>query len=79
MGGLLHGRGCSHCNGAGYRGRMGLYEMLEMDRELVEVAAHESVSHFMQAARQHMRGKTILDHALEQLKQGRSTAWRATR
>ncbi|HEU0283344.1 MAG TPA: ATPase, T2SS/T4P/T4SS family [Gallionella sp.] len=72
-GGLLHGRGCSHCNGTGYRGRMGVYEMLEMDRELVEAAAHESVSHFMQAARQHMRGKTVLDHALEQLKQGSTT------
>ena len=25
-----HGRGCSHCNGTGYRGRTGVYEMLEM-------------------------------------------------
>ncbi len=72
-GGLLHGRGCSHCNGTGYRGRMGVYEMLEMDHELVTAAAQESVSHFMEAARRHMQGKTILDHALEQLKQGRTT------
>ncbi len=27
---MLHGRGCSHCNGTGYRGRLGVYEMLEM-------------------------------------------------
>jgi len=73
-GGLLHGRGCSHCNGTGYRVRMGVYEMLEMDRKMVEAAAHESVSHFMEAAQLHMRGKTILDHALEALKQGRTTA-----
>ena len=72
-GGLLHGRGCSHCNGTGYRGRMGVYEMLEMGRELIEAAAHDSPTHFMQVARQHMRGKTILDHALEQMKQGRTT------
>lgn len=71
--GLLHGRGCSHCNGTGYRGRMGVYEMLEMDHELVTAAAHESVSHFVEAARRHMQGKTILDHALEALKQGRTT------
>jgi MSHA biogenesis protein MshE len=25
-----HGRGCSHCNGMGYRGRTGVYELLEM-------------------------------------------------
>ena len=71
--GLLHGRGCSHCNGTGYHGRMGVYEMLEMGRELVEAAAHDSATHFMQVAHQHMRGKSILDHALEQMKLGRTT------
>jgi len=70
---LLHGRGCSHCNGTGYRGRMGIYEMLEMGREMVEAAAHESSTHFMQVARQYLRGKTILDHALERMKQGSTT------
>jgi MSHA biogenesis protein MshE len=29
---LFHGRGCSHCNGMGYRGRTGVYELLEMTR-----------------------------------------------
>ena len=38
---LLHGRGCSHCNGTGYHGRLGVYEMLEMGQELVDAAAHE--------------------------------------
>ncbi|MBI3222440.1 MAG: Flp pilus assembly complex ATPase component TadA [Nitrosomonadales bacterium] len=71
--GLLHGRGCSHCNGTGYRGRMGVYELLEMNREMVEAAAHESVNHFMQVARGHMQGKTILDNAIAQLCKGRTT------
>lgn len=71
--GLLHGRGCSHCNGTGYRGRMGVYEMLEMSREMVEAAAHDSTTQFMQVAHENMQGKTILDHALAQLKQGKTT------
>ena len=71
--GLLHGRGCSHCNGTGYRGRMGVYEMLEMDQKMVEAAAHDNATHFMQTAREHLHGKTILAHALEQMKQGRTT------
>jgi MSHA biogenesis protein MshE len=71
--GLLHGRGCSHCNGTGYLGRMGVYEMLEMGREMVEAAAHDTSTQFMEAARQHMRGRTILDQALEQMKQGNTT------
>ena len=71
--GLMHGRGCSHCNGTGYLGRMGVYEMLEMGRDMVEAAAHESANQFMQVAQQHMRGKTILEQALEQMKQGNTT------
>ncbi|MDP1871120.1 MAG: ATPase, T2SS/T4P/T4SS family [Gallionella sp.] len=67
---LMHGRGCSHCNGTGYHGRMGVYEMLEMGREMVEAAAHDSVGHFMTVAAEHMRGKTLVDHALQQMLQG---------
>jgi MSHA biogenesis protein MshE len=71
--GILSGRGCSYCNGTGYHGRMGVYEMLEMNRTLAEAAAHDSAVHFMQAARENMRGKTILDHALALMRQGRTT------
>jgi MSHA biogenesis protein MshE len=71
--GLLHGRGCSHCNGTGYHGRMGVYEMLEMGREMVEAAAHDNATHFMQVARKHMHGKTLVSHGLEMVAQGRTT------
>jgi MSHA biogenesis protein MshE len=71
--GLLHGRGCSHCNGTGYRGRMGVYEMLEMDGKMVEAASRDSTTDFMEVARAHLHGKTILFHALEEMKQGRTT------
>ncbi len=70
---LQHGRGCSHCNGTGYQGRLGVYEMLEMTRPLAEAAAHHDANHFMQAARESIKGKTLLDHALEQMRQGRTT------
>ncbi|BCK88574.1 type II secretion system protein E [Sideroxyarcus emersonii] len=70
---LLHGRGCSHCNGTGYHGRMGVYEMLEMGQELVDAAAHEDSSYFMQAARSHLKGRTLLDAALREMKLGRTT------
>lgn len=72
-GSFMHGRGCTHCNGTGYRGRLAVYEMLEMNREMTEAAAHESATHFMQVARQQMEGKSIIDQALEQLRQGHTT------
>ena len=74
VGGLKHGHGCSHCNGTGYYGRIGVYEMLEMGREMVDAAVHDSVHHFMQVAGEHMKGQTILDHAIELMKQGKTTA-----
>jgi MSHA biogenesis protein MshE len=70
---LLHGRGCSHCNGTGYHGRMGVYEMLEMGQDLVDAAAHEDNTHFMQVARDHLKGKTLLDAALHEMKLGHTS------
>ncbi len=70
---LLHGRGCAHCNGTGYRGRLGVYEMLEMTQPMVEAAAHQDSVHFMQAAHEYMKGKTLIDHALEQMSLGHTT------
>lgn len=70
---LLHGRGCSHCNGTGFHGRMGVYEMLEMSQALVDAAAHEDNSHFMQVARDHLKGRTLLDAALHEMKNGRTS------
>jgi MSHA biogenesis protein MshE len=71
--GLKHGRGCSHCNGTGYRGRMGVYEMLEMSHEMVEAAGHESANRFLEVARTRLQGETMLDHAMNEMKQGNTT------
>jgi MSHA biogenesis protein MshE len=72
-GGLLHGRGCSHCNGTGYHGRMGVYEMLEMGREMAEAAAHDNANHFIKVAREHMHGKTLLSQALSEMTSGKTS------
>jgi type IV pilus assembly protein PilB len=34
---VYHGKGCKVCNGTGYKGRIGLYEVMEMDDELREL------------------------------------------
>jgi type IV pilus assembly protein PilB len=44
--------GCSHCNNTGYRGRQGIFEMLEMNSELRELAFNRSgVSELRRAAK----------------------------
>jgi type IV pilus assembly protein PilB len=34
---IMHGRGCSTCNNTGYKGRVGLYEVMEITDELREL------------------------------------------
>lgn len=69
-GNIKQGRGCSHCNGSGYFGRMAIYEMLEMTQAIADAASHEKTSHFMDVAREYLKGRTLLDDAIRQLKQG---------
>jgi type IV pilus assembly protein PilB len=36
---IPHAVGCSHCRGSGYRGRLGIYELLLMNDELRDLIA----------------------------------------
>jgi MSHA biogenesis protein MshE len=47
--------------------------MLEMGQELVDAAAHDDNTHFMQTAREHLKGKTLLDAALREMKLGHTS------
>jgi MSHA biogenesis protein MshE len=68
-----HGRGCSHCNGTGYAGRTGVYEMLEMTAELVRAANRSDPNLFIESAHRHLKGRTLTDHALALVLAGRTT------
>jgi MSHA biogenesis protein MshE len=68
-----HGRGCSHCNGTGYAGRTGVYEMLEMTPDLVRAANKADPNAFIDAAHVHLQGRTLTDHALALVVAGRTT------
>jgi len=67
------GRGCSHCNGSGYAGRTGVYEMLEMTPDLVRAANRTDPNLFIEAAHRHLEGRTLTDHALALVHAGRTT------
>ena len=68
-----HGRGCSRCNGTGYAGRTGVYEMLEMTPDLVRAANKSDPNAFIDAAHVHLKGRTLTDHALVLVLAGRTT------
>ncbi len=73
------GRGCSACNGTGYAGRQGVYELLEMDAVLTAAATRGDPAVFMQAGRERMQGHTIAHHALDLVRQGRTSVAEALR
>ncbi|MES2325329.1 MAG: GspE/PulE family protein [Pseudomonadota bacterium] len=76
---FFHGKGCSHCNGMGYRGRTGVYELLEMTREVINSANHHDPSHFLKAAQAQMAGDTLRRHAVQLAVQGCTTISEAMR
>ena len=75
----FHGKGCSHCNGMGYRGRTGVYELLEITRAVADAANHADPSHFMKVATAQMAGATLRRHAVQLVVQGRTTVMEAMR
>jgi MSHA biogenesis protein MshE len=79
MGRYFLGKGCSHCNGMGYRGRTGVYELLEMTQTVVDAANNPDPAAFLKAAAQQMAGQTLRRHAVQLVIQGRTSIAEAMR
>ena len=73
------GEGCTYCNGTGYQGRMGVYELLEMDTALVDAANDEDTSQFIKLAREQMTHKTMRKYAVDLVVAKRTTIAEAMR
>ena len=70
---LKRGAGCSHCNGTGKRGRLGLYEMLELTQPLADAVARQDTSTFSRLAHAEMAGRTLVDRGVQLALEGRIT------
>jgi MSHA biogenesis protein MshE len=46
-----HGQGCTYCNMTGYRGRVGIYELLEIDAALADAIRRTDLAQFATLAR----------------------------
>jgi MSHA biogenesis protein MshE len=68
--GYKKGRGCNQCNNTGYKGRVGVFELLEMDQNLADILRKEDTVEFARAARNMPNFKTLAECALEYAKQG---------
>lgn len=75
----VQGRGCSHCNGTGFQGRVGVYEMMEMTAPLAEAVNHNDPNHFVKIARAQMGGWSLRRHAVVLAANGKTTIGEAMR
>ncbi|ROH87345.1 GspE/PulE family protein [Pseudomethylobacillus aquaticus] len=76
---LVQGRGCTQCNHTGYQGRVGVYELLEMNAELTEAANQADTALFVNQARKQMAGHTLRRAAVELVLAKRTTVAEAMR
>jgi MSHA biogenesis protein MshE len=70
---LIHGRGCPQCNGNGYKGRIGVYELLELDGPMADGLRRNDAEAFTRAARVNKDFKPLNLVALEYAAQGITT------
>ncbi|MBE5181956.1 GspE/PulE family protein [Vibrio parahaemolyticus] len=64
------GAGCQNCNLTGYRGRIGVFEMLELKHEMMDKLRANDAVGFAQAARRSENYKPLLASAMELALQG---------
>jgi type IV pilus assembly protein PilB len=70
---ILGPSGCSHCNGTGYKGRVGLYELMEVTDEVAKaISAEVTEDHLRKVAVQEGM-VTLRDAGLNKIKTGESS------
>ncbi len=67
------GTGCQSCNGSGYRGRIGIFEILELDDKMIEAMRTGNPQDFARAALQSPSFTPLAESALQYLSEGMTT------
>jgi MSHA biogenesis protein MshE len=64
------GKGCQHCNHTGYKGRIGVFELLEMNRAMMDALRMNDTQRFAEAANESTGFRSMALVALDYAKQG---------
>jgi len=76
---FFYGKGCSFCNQTGYKGRIGIFELLIITQEMMEALRLKDPTMFSQIVARVLKGKLLIDRAMEHVLQGNSTISEAFR
>lgn len=67
------GQACPHCQGSGYRGRVGVYEVLRMNEELATAVARGATTDVIRRLALESDMTTLLGYSLELVRRGQTT------
>jgi MSHA biogenesis protein MshE len=67
------GLGCPHCNNTGYRGRIGVFELLELNEESADALRRDDTAAFAHAARNDPNFRTLAMNAFDYAMKGITT------
>jgi MSHA biogenesis protein MshE len=67
------GAGCSHCNNTGFKGRTGVYELLELDAKMRDALRRHDAFEFMDIVNKNRTTPSLLENAFDMARDGVST------
>jgi MSHA biogenesis protein MshE len=67
---FVHGHGCNYCHLTGYRGRIGVYELLEMDSDLTDALRRDDLAGFTELAEKKESYVPLVECALDYAVEG---------
>jgi type IV pilus assembly protein PilB len=68
-----YGRGCSRCNGTGYRGRTGLFEIMVFNDEIRDLIMNQASTNVLRAAAQKVGMRLLRENGLAAIYDGITT------
>jgi len=70
---FMKGKGCSNCHGSGYRGRQGIFEMMEMSSTLREMAFNQAPLKDVRRAARSAGMRSLLEDGKIKIRRGVTT------
>ena len=70
---FYRGKGCDHCHGNGYKGRLGVYELMHVNDRIRDLVLQKSSAHLIREAAVETGMKSLRDDAIAKILLGQTT------
>jgi type IV pilus assembly protein PilB len=70
---FMRGRGCNHCNHTGYRGRIGIFEMMRLNSQIREMTFAQAPTQTIRKVARQSGMRTLLDDGVIKALRGNTT------